>query len=209
MKRKLPPTVIATIRSAARKLKGFARRSFQAEATHDYCNGSPRLAERTFGWSRNSIQKGLDEKMTGTIISPLERSGRPSYSDKHAALQNGIRSLVDPHSHTHPAFENTFCSTRMSERCKHRGMSWTQTGVLAMALHAAGVKRNATQTEKKQRKKAHHPVNGRKFFGKKWCSALFFKPFLPPNIRNNQGFYLLRPNCFPLGNIMGWRHEQG
>ena len=40
-------------------------------------------------------------------------------------------------------------------------MSWTQTGVLAMTLHAAGVKRNATQTEKKQRKKAHHPVNGR------------------------------------------------
>ena len=114
MKRKLPPTVIATIRSAARKLKGFARRSFQAEATHDYCNGSPRIAERTFGWSRNSIQKGLDEKMTGTIIPPLERSGRPSYFDKHPALQNDIRSLVDPQSQTHPTFENTFRYTRMT-----------------------------------------------------------------------------------------------
>jgi len=24
------------------------------------------------------------------------------------------------------------------------------------------------------------------FLEKKWCSALFFKPFLPPKIRNNQ-----------------------
>ena len=33
----------------------------------------------------------------------------------------------------------------ISERCKHRGMSWTESGVLAMALHAAEVKRNTAQ----------------------------------------------------------------
>jgi hypothetical protein len=33
----------------------------------------------------------------------------------------------------------------ISERCKHRGMSWTESGVLAMALHAAEVKRNIAQ----------------------------------------------------------------
>jgi len=36
----------------------------------------------------------------------------------------------------------------VSERCKHRGMSWTQTGVLAMALHAAKTKRTLVQNEK-------------------------------------------------------------
>ena len=45
----------------------------------------------------------------------------------------------------------------VSERCKHRGMSWTQPGVLSMALHAAGVKRNATQTEKNNAKKYTTP----------------------------------------------------
>ena len=45
----------------------------------------------------------------------------------------------------------------VSERCKHRGMSGTQPGVLAMALHAAGVKRNATQTEKNNAKKHTTP----------------------------------------------------
>ena len=34
----------------------------------------------------------------------------------------------------------------VSERCKHRGMSWTESGVLAMALHAGQSKRSAAQT---------------------------------------------------------------
>jgi hypothetical protein len=41
--------------------------------------------------------------------------------------------------------------TAVSERCKHRGMSWTETGVLAMALHAADAKR-AYQDEKREPK---------------------------------------------------------
>jgi hypothetical protein len=36
-------------------------------------------------------------------------------------------------------------------------MSWTQSGVLAMALHAAGVKRNATQAEKNNAKNHTSP----------------------------------------------------
>jgi hypothetical protein len=31
-------------------------------------------------------------------------------------------------------------------RCKHRGMSWTENGVLAVARHAAKKKRNSNQT---------------------------------------------------------------
>ena len=33
----------------------------------------------------------------------------------------------------------------ISDRCKRRGMSWTESGVLAMALHAAQTKRNTAQ----------------------------------------------------------------
>jgi hypothetical protein len=40
----------------------------------------------------------------------------------------------------------------VSERCKHRGMSWTKSGVLAMALHAAEVKRSKTQHKKNNAK---------------------------------------------------------
>jgi transposase len=110
----LHDTVVETIRSAARKLTGSARRAFQSEACHDYCNRSARTAERIFGWSRHTVQKGLDEQATGTIIPDQERSGRPSYSVQLPTLQDDIRSLVDPNTCTHPTFENTFRYTRMT-----------------------------------------------------------------------------------------------
>ena len=41
----------------------------------------------------------------------------------------------------------------ISDRCKRRGMSWTESGVLAMALHAAQTKRNTTQTTQSEPEK--------------------------------------------------------
>jgi len=35
----------------------------------------------------------------------------------------------------------------VSERCKHRGMSWTQSGVLAVATYAENHKKNAKNTK--------------------------------------------------------------
>jgi hypothetical protein len=116
MQFKLNDTFVKTIRSAARKLTGSARRTFQAEATRDYCKGKPRTAERIFGWSRHAVQKGLDEQATGKIIPDQERSGRPSYSIQLPNLQDDIRSLVDPNTCTHPTFENTFRYTRMTSK---------------------------------------------------------------------------------------------
>ena len=111
---KLEAKIVQTLRCASQKLTGAARRAFQAEVTRDYCKGSPRLAERTFGWSRLAVQKGLTEQETGDIIADQERSGRPSYSQRLPSLQDDIRSLVDPNSQTHPTFENTFRYTRMT-----------------------------------------------------------------------------------------------
>ena len=114
MTTKLSAQVLETICSAARKLTGIARRAFQAEVCRDYCNGSARIAERTFGWSRVAVQKGLDEQETGTIIVDALRTGRNSYSKILPNLQDDIRSLVDPNTCTHPTFENTFRYTRMT-----------------------------------------------------------------------------------------------
>ena len=43
--------------------------------------------------------------------------------------------------------------TAVSERCKHRSMSWTATGVLAMAIHAAKTKRSLALVPKGDAKK--------------------------------------------------------
>jgi hypothetical protein len=116
MKVRPDETTIATIQAAARKLTGAARREFQAAVTWDHCHGSPRFARELFGWSPDSIRKGLAEREMNCMIVDRQRSGRPKYVDKIADLQNDIRSLVDPNSCTHPTFDNTFRYTRMTAR---------------------------------------------------------------------------------------------
>lgn len=116
MRLPLDAIVIETIKSAARKLKGAARRAFQAEATRDYCQGSARIAERTFGWGRDAVQKGLDELSTGEIIPDAPKTGCPGFFRRIPNLQDDIRSLVDPNSQTHPTFATSFRYTRMTAK---------------------------------------------------------------------------------------------
>ena len=112
----LDETVIQTIKSAARKLKGTERRAFQAEATRDYCQGSPRIAERKFGWNRDTVQKGLDEWESGEIIPDAPKTGCPGFFERLPNLQDDIRSLVDPDSQTHPTFQTPFRYTRVTAK---------------------------------------------------------------------------------------------
>ena len=48
----------ALIRSGARRLTGYQRRSFQAEVAAELCGGNARHAERRFGWGRETVEKG-------------------------------------------------------------------------------------------------------------------------------------------------------
>ena len=116
VKERLDEKTIATIKRAAKKLTGAARRDFQATVTLDHCHGSPRFARELFGWNPDTIRKGLVERETHCIIVDRQRSGRPKYVDKLADLQNDIRSLVDPNTCTHPTFDNTFRYTRMTAK---------------------------------------------------------------------------------------------
>ena len=58
---------IATIKDAAKKLTGAKRRAFQAQVAIDYVNSKAYLAEKTFGWDRNTVTLGLNEHRTGIV----------------------------------------------------------------------------------------------------------------------------------------------
>jgi hypothetical protein len=107
---------IATIKDAARKLKGANRRAFQAQVVIDHCNGNVSHAKTLFGWNQPTIRWAFRERETGEVIPDAHRPGRTSFSKKLPNLQNDIRSLVDPNSQTHPAFETTFRYTRMTAK---------------------------------------------------------------------------------------------
>ena len=63
----LSPEQIADLRLAVSKMHGADRRAFQAEMALKYCRGSARLSETVFGWTRQTVALGLEEKRTGII----------------------------------------------------------------------------------------------------------------------------------------------
>jgi hypothetical protein len=105
------------IHSAARRLKGHQRRLFQAEVTDTLCGGSPRTAERRFGWGRDCVATGLHEARTGLRCAEdfPARSKAPCES-KDPQLAADIRSLVEPHTLADPEVKTARRYTNLSAR---------------------------------------------------------------------------------------------
>lgn len=113
----LTDRVRETIQSAAKKLTGWRRRQFQAETAQQYCDGSPRRAERTFGWGRDAVRKGLAELQTGVRHEDqFAARGRKKSEDRQPQLAAAIHVLVEPQSQADPKFQTPFAYTRMTAR---------------------------------------------------------------------------------------------
>ena len=104
-----------TIRSAARKLTGFRRRQFQAEVAEQYCQGRARQAERMFGWGREAVQLGLNEKRTGIrCLDNFADRGRPKTEEQHPELVEQVHAIVAPKSQADPKFQTPLAFTRIT-----------------------------------------------------------------------------------------------
>ena len=106
-----------TIRSAARKLTGFARRQFQAEVTLQYCDGNPRVAERAFKWGRRTVNTGLNEFRTGIrCVDDFASRGRHKTEERQPELAREIHALVEPQSQADPKFQTPLAYTRLTAK---------------------------------------------------------------------------------------------
>jgi hypothetical protein len=112
---RVTPDMRETIRSAASKLTGYRRRQFQAEMAVKYCDSSPRLAEKVFGWARDSVQTGLHEQRTGIrCVERFQERGRKRTEDVAPAIVAAIRRLVEPQAQVDPTFESPLAFTRVT-----------------------------------------------------------------------------------------------
>lgn len=89
--------------SASKRLFGSERRSFMAEVALEICDGSPRIAERRFGWGRATVQKGIDELEQGVApkTQPSNR-GRHCSEIDNPQLAIDIRLIVEPFTQADP-----------------------------------------------------------------------------------------------------------
>jgi hypothetical protein len=105
------------IRSAARRLKGHARRLFQAEVADALCQGSPRAAERHFGFDRNAVATGQNEARSGLrCVEDFAARARPRSEVKDPQLAADIRVLVEPHTQADPEVKSARRYTNLSAR---------------------------------------------------------------------------------------------
>src|SRR3954468_4163014 len=105
----------ALIRSGARRLTGYQRRSFQAEVAAELCGGNARQAERPFGWGRETVEKGLQERHHGVrCLEHFAARGRQRSEDKDPQLAADIRAIVEPHSHADPELKSARRYTNLS-----------------------------------------------------------------------------------------------
>jgi len=103
------------LRSGARRLTGYQRRLFQAEVATELCGGSARLAERRFGWGRDTVEKGLHESHQGMrCLENFAARGRRRSEDKDPQLAADIRAIVEPHSYTDPELQSSRRYTNLS-----------------------------------------------------------------------------------------------
>jgi hypothetical protein len=105
----------ALLRSGARRLTGYQRRLFQAEVTTQLCGGSARLAERRFGWARDTVEKGLHESQNGMrCLENFVARGRQRSEDKDLQLAADIRAIVEPHTYADPGLQSSRRYTNLS-----------------------------------------------------------------------------------------------
>src|SRR5438105_5009781 len=103
------------IRSAARRLTGHQRRLYMAEVTTQLCDGSPRQAERRFGWGRDAVELGLHESRQGVRCQEdFTARGRQRSEDKDPRLKADIRAIVEPHTQADPELKSSRRYTNLS-----------------------------------------------------------------------------------------------
>lgn len=105
------------LKSAASRLRGAARRTFLAEVCLALCDGNARQAEYRFGWGRETIAKGLEERKADPANVAARKSnnrGKKRSEDQNPQLAIDIRLIVEPHTHTDPELKSERLYTNLS-----------------------------------------------------------------------------------------------
>ena len=104
------------LRLAASYMSGAKRRAFQAEITLKYCNGSARVAESQFGWSRQAVNIGLGEKRTGVTCQGAQSAlcGNKRWEARQPAAAQALEQLAEAHAQQEPSFTSSIAFTRLT-----------------------------------------------------------------------------------------------
>jgi transposase len=159
----LEAPVIRTFREAARLLTGPRRRRFQAQVTLDYLDGSPRSAERIFGWGRSTVDLGLHKLRTGiTCQDALSVRGRMRVELQHPEIVDRLEELLANDIAGSPMSEEKWVRaslSRLSQQLEETGYQ-VGTHTVARILRDMGYSR---KSNKRKQPKPKCPLRNKQF----------------------------------------------
>lgn len=124
----LSASQIEDLRLASSSLLGAKRRSFQAQMALKYCGGSARCTERVFGWGRNNVALGLEEKRTGLTCIGAQAAfgGTKRWEERYPDAAEALQEIAEIHAQQDPSFLTTIAYTRLTaaagiEQLKEQG----------------------------------------------------------------------------------------
>ena len=113
--KELTDKVKSTLKKAVKMMHCVNKRRFQAQVTTDYLDGSPRKAERVFGWGREAVKKGIQEMKLGIqCVDNYSARGRKRTESKIPALEKDIHDLAEPTSQADSHLRTPFAYTRIT-----------------------------------------------------------------------------------------------
>jgi hypothetical protein len=122
--------MIDDLKVAASKMRGEARRAFQAMMSIKYCGGNGRRAESLFGWNRESVEVGLHEQRTGIVCLGAHEAfcGNLRWEKRHPEAARLLWELAQTQSQQDPSFRTTLSYTRLTaaeaiKQLAHRGVA--------------------------------------------------------------------------------------
>ena len=112
----LSASQIEDLKLASSKMTGAERRSFQAAMALKYCGGSARQTERVFGWNRDTVELGLNERRTGVMCLGAQSAycGSRAWEEKHPDVAEALWVLADSHGQQDPTFRTSLSYTRLT-----------------------------------------------------------------------------------------------
>lgn len=102
---------------AARRMNGFKKRQYTAQIALKYFGGSARKTERSMGWGRESVEKGIRELETAIrCLDNFQGRGRKRTEELLPGIEQDIRSLAEPQTQADPAMKSSLTYTRITAK---------------------------------------------------------------------------------------------
>jgi len=99
--------IVSILKNAAKRLKGYDRRKFMAEAVMSLGRGAQRAAARQMGWCRNTITKGQNELRTGIeCLGDISARGRKKAEEINPLLIQHIETIVGDNGQADPSMKS-------------------------------------------------------------------------------------------------------